>query len=808
MPANYKPKSETEKALMDSLKQLEMQCKERVDLLQALQESRKEAEEKAAEDSSDNPKGTGEETTPGGWLGDGTIPPIDYPDLARPPSLPTRPPPVSSSSASELPRIKSAPQYDMEQETGVALNPIATVPTRTSRTPSPEKKSGMLRTLRPQGRSRGGSSSSKVNVTARVRPPPASAKAASLAFTATPRQDSLEVPSTIADAAARNSTLLSPSMNTSRASFSETSSAGAASAASSAHRKDSAGRRRSDYRRSEEIDRRTVDHRGRQVNANAGKFSPPETRTHSSRSEENLVKKQKSSIPKTLTKTPPERKNYVPLPPPKLEHNTHGVLSYRKEYPDSPTHILNPIEAARRRHGRPISRQDSEDDVPALASSSAVRRKPVSNPSIASPSPTQLRTNTMEDSSSSLERSAAAILTSPGGSKARGKTRARASSDEVSPASPTSDVELDSEQDVNPPTLQPAHSSSDHEWEKRKAHLLKHLPPGVDESSARSILNEVVVHGDSVHWSDIAGLDAAKSTLKETVVYPFLRPDLFSGLREPARGLLLFGPPGTGKTMLARAVATESKSTFFSLGAGSLVSKFLGDSEKLVRALFGVARALAPSIIFVDEIDALLGARGRDGEHEASRRLKSDFLVRWSDLQRAAAGREDARDGDATRVLVLAATNLPWAIDEAARRRFVRRQYIPLPEDAVRKTQILNLLSHQKHELSERDIEKLVILTDGTSSPLLLLFLACRKVLSLTRHIGFSGSDITALAKDAAMGPLRSLGEKLLHMSMDEIRPIQFEDFQASLLTIRPSVNKAGLRQYEQWAREFGERGG
>ena len=224
------------------------------------------------------------------------------------------------------------------------------------------------------------------------------------------------------------------------------------------------------------------------------------------------------------------------------------------------------------------------------------------------------------------------------------------------------------------------------------------------------------MHGDSVHWSDIAGLEAAKSTLKETVVYPFLRPDLFSGLREPARGLLLFGPPGTGKTMLARAVATESKSTFFSLGAGSLVSKFLGDSEKLVRALFGVARALAPSIIFVDEIDALLGARGRDGEHEASRRLKSDFLVRWSDLQRAAAGREDAGSGDATRVLVLAATNLPWAIDEAARRRFVRRQYIPLPEDAVRKTQILNLLSHQKHELSERDIEKLVILTDGSSS--------------------------------------------------------------------------------------------
>jgi len=801
---------------MDSLKQLEMQCKERVDLLQALQDSRKEAEENAAESSSDNPKSGGDDTATGGWLGDGTIPPLDYPDLARPPSLPTRPPPVSSSSASELPRAKSAPQYDTEQDAGAILNPVTSMPSRTSRTPSPEKKGGMLRTLRPQGKSRGGSSSSKMNVTARVRPPPASAKAASLAFTATPRQDSLELPSTLADAAARSSTLLSPSMNASRASISETNPANATSAASSAERRHSAGYRRSDYRRSEESDRRTVDHRGRQMNANAGKFSPSDSRKHPSRSEESLIKQQKSSTPKTLTKSPPERKNYVPLPPPKLEHTAHGALSYRKEYPASPANTLNAIEAARRRHGRPTSQQNSDDDVLTLPSNRAVQRKPVSRQSIASPSPAQTRTDVAEDSSSSLEPAATTTITTPTGSSARGKTRARASSDEISPTSPTSDLEPDSELDADPPATQTVSSSSNREWEKCKAHLLKHLPPGVDESAARSILNEVVIHGDSVHWTDIAGLDAAKSTLKETVVYPFLRPDLFSGLREPARGLLLFGPPGTGKTMLARAVATESKSTFFSIAAGSLVSKFLGESEKLVRALFGLARALAPSIIFVDEIDSLLGARGRDGEHEATRRVKTEFLIQWSDLQRAAAGREDAGRGDATRVLVLAATNLPWAIDEAARRRFVRRQYIPLPEDAVRQTQIMNLLSHQKHELSDRDIEKLVILTDGTSLSSLhpftlfasLSFAHALPLSLLTHQTGFSGSDITALAKDAAMGPLRSLGEKLLHMSMDEIRPMQFEDFQASLLTIRPSVSRSGLRQYEQWAREFGERGG
>ncbi|KAG7134516.1 putative AAA domain-containing protein like [Verticillium longisporum] len=197
--------------------------------------------------------------------------------------------------------------------------------------------------------------------------------------------------------------------------------------------------------------------------------------------------------------------------------------------------------------------------------------------------------------------------------------------------------------------------------------------------------------------------------------------------------------------MLARAVATESRSTFFSISASSLTSKYLGESEKLVRALFSLAKELAPSIIFVDEIDSLLSQRSGSGEHEATRRIKTEFLIQWSDLQRAAAGRApdelDKSRGDANRVL--------------------------------------------KHGLSDFDVEELVRLTDG-----------------------FSGSDITALAKDAAMGPLRSLGEALLHMTMDDIRPISIIDFKASLTNIRPSVSKTGLKEYEDWAQEFGERGG
>lgn len=267
------------------------------------------------------------------------------------------------------------------------------------------------------------------------------------------------------------------------------------------------------------------------------------------------------------------------------------------------------------------------------------------------------------------------------------------------------------------------------------ASILRKLPKGVDVAAARQILNDIVVKGEEVRWDDIAGLEAAKKALKEAVVYPFLRPDLFSGLREPTRGMLLFGPPGTGKTMLARAVASESKSTFFSVSSSTLTSKWHGDSEKLVRALFGLAKALAPSIIFVDEIDSLLSARSSGSENEASRRSKTEFLIQWSDLQRAAAGREHVDDdkskvkggataaggsggsggggGDPSRVLVLAATNMPWDIDEAARRRFVRRQYIPLPEYHVREQQLHKLLSYQNHELENGHINQLVLATEG-----------------------------------------------------------------------------------------------
>ncbi|KAF9976498.1 hypothetical protein BGZ65_007815 [Modicella reniformis] len=312
---------------------------------------------------------------------------------------------------------------------------------------------------------------------------------------------------------------------------------------------------------------------------------------------------------------------------------------------------------------------------------------------------------------------------------------------------------------------------------KNKVSKLKNIDP----KFADMILNEVLVDGASVTWSDIgesaedynvdtSGLSFAKQSLKEIVILPALRPELFTGLRAPAKGVLVFGPPGTGKTMLAKAVAQESKATFFSISASSLTSKFVGESEKMVRALFMIARAAQPSVIFIDEIDSILTERS-ENEHEASRRLKTEFLLQFDG---AGTNADD-------RVLVMGATNRPQELDEAARRRFVKRIYIPLPEAETRRALLTKLLSGHDFCLTKNEIQQLVEQTEG-----------------------YSGSDLTALAKDAALGPLRSLGETLLDTPADQVRPIQYQDFIQALYTIRPSVSPQSLLAYEEWNREYG----
>ncbi|XP_065722538.2 spastin isoform X2 [Drosophila suzukii] len=296
---------------------------------------------------------------------------------------------------------------------------------------------------------------------------------------------------------------------------------------------------------------------------------------------------------------------------------------------------------------------------------------------------------------------------------------------------------------------------------------------GVEQKLVQLILDEIVEGGAKVEWTDIAGQDVAKQALQEMVILPSVRPELFTGLRAPAKGLLLFGPPGNGKTLLARAVATECSATFLNISAASLTSKYVGDGEKLVRALFAVARHMQPSIIFIDEVDSLLSERS-SSEHEASRRLKTEFLVEFDGLP-------GNPEGD--RIVVLAATNRPQELDEAALRRFTKRVYVSLPDEQTRELLLNRLLQKQGSPLDTEALRRLAKITDG-----------------------YSGSDLTALAKDAALEPIRELNvEQVKCLDISAMRAITEQDFHSSLKRIRRSVAPQSLNSYEKWSQDYGD---
>ncbi|KAL6499722.1 Vacuolar protein sorting-associated protein 4B [Orobanche gracilis] len=367
-----------------------------------------------------------------------------------------------------------------------------------------------------------------------------------------------------------------------------------------------------------------------------------------------------------------------------------------------------------------------------------------------------------------------------------------------------------------------------------------------DKEKLRAGLNSAIIREKpNVKWNDVAGLESAKQALQEAVILPVKFPQFFTGKRRPWRAFLLYGPPGTGKSYLAKAVATEADSTFFSVSSSDLVSKWMGESEKLVSNLFQMARESCPSIIFIDEIDSLCGHRGEGNESEASRRIKTELLV-----QMQGVGHNDDK------VLVLAATNTPYALDQAIRRRFDKRIYIPLPDVKARQHMFKRMFV-PKH----RNAYAIADITRYRSKYRTLFVQKLRSGLrhnALKVHLGdtphnltegdfealarktegFSGSDISVCVKDVLFEPVRKTQDAMffiktpnglwmpcgpkqpgaVQISLQELAaqglaakiippPISRTDFDKVLARQRPTVSKADLDVHERFTKEFGEEG-
>lgn len=324
-----------------------------------------------------------------------------------------------------------------------------------------------------------------------------------------------------------------------------------------------------------------------------------------------------------------------------------------------------------------------------------------------------------------------------------------------------------------------------------------------------ALSQSILAETPNIKWDDIAGLEGAKEALKEAVILPIKFPHLFTGQRKPWKGILLYGPPGTGKTYLAKAVATEAQSTFISISSADLVSKWMGESEKLVKQLFELARSRKPCIIFIDEVDSMCGQRG-EGESEASRRIKTEFLVQMNGV-----------GNDQTGVLVLGATNLPWALDSAIRRRFEKRIYIPLPDPNARAKMFALNVKNTPCVLSQADYRRLGEMTERYSGADIAtvvrdaLMQPVRKVQSATHFKRVEGPDRADPTKKRTYWTPCSPGDTgAVEMRWTDIEgddlmepSLGMADFLKSLQTTRPTVGDADIAEHQKFTADFGQEG-
>ncbi len=291
-----------------------------------------------------------------------------------------------------------------------------------------------------------------------------------------------------------------------------------------------------------------------------------------------------------------------------------------------------------------------------------------------------------------------------------------------------------------------------------------------DEKRLQEMISDTIIsERPNIKMTEVAGLDDAKQAINDAILTPLKHPELFKGkARQPWRGILFYGPAGCGKTLIAKAVASEVNATFFNVSAANIVSKWLGESERLVMHLFQIARKNQPAIVFIDELDSIGVSRSGD-DVGGERRMKTQLLT---ELQGLASNHDD-------RVTVIGATNLPWEIDFALKSRFEKRIHVPLPNTEARAA-ILEIHMEDIEISPTIDFVEMADLTEG-----------------------YSGRDISIVCREAAMEPIRDLqrtGRLDDEREILDIRPVSRDDFLSAIENIRPATPPEDVRRYIDWA--------
>ncbi|XP_029559150.1 fidgetin-like isoform X1 [Salmo trutta] len=302
------------------------------------------------------------------------------------------------------------------------------------------------------------------------------------------------------------------------------------------------------------------------------------------------------------------------------------------------------------------------------------------------------------------------------------------------------------------------------------SHVAEEQLKNSDANVVELVTTEILQPGPPVDWSDIAGLELAKAAIKEEILWPILRPDMFSGLPTLPRSLLLFGPQGTGRTLLGRCMASQLGAAFLQLSGSALVTKWLGEGEKIVQASFLLARCRQPSVVFISEVDMLLSAHL--SEESPVNMIQSELLMQLDSVLTTA---ED-------HVLVVCSTSKPEEIQDSLRRYFTKRLLIPLPDNTARRQIISQLLSQHNYCLSDKEVSLLV-----------------------QRMEGFSGLDVAQLCQEAVVGQLHGIpASDLSVIHPSQMRPVSYQDFENVFSKFQPSISQKELDTYTEWNKMFG----